>query len=262
MATISLFRPGLTLLFSFIVSAPAFIHAQEAKTADVSSFPSSDSSLNGNHITLRTDAFGLRAVGANASASSKCAPAGSELTYIRKNSDHVILYFRNVVAGVDPKENLAKDADRCKSSDTVAPHLTYIVSASDFGNWYYASRGVVFGALVVPFKFRLGGAKELVSSATIAPYLGFKADLGASLSLAPVVSAGLGIVPVTDPTTHSTSTKAAFSTAVGLVLTSSKNESFKAGLLIGKDFVGRTDRALDPNVEKVWLSLFLGYQIQ
>lgn len=79
--------------------------------------------------------------------------------------------------------------------------------------------------------------------------------------MTPIVSAGLGLVPITNPTTNSTETKAALSTAVGLVVTSSKSESFNAGVLIGKDFLGEVDRKNDPSVGKLWLSFYVGYAL-
>jgi hypothetical protein len=95
--------------------------------------------------------------------------------------------------------------------------------------------------------------------ATIAPYIGFTPRqlqfLGVTLS--PIATAGLALVPIADPNGGST-TKAAFSYGFGLVMKSSKNEQFSAGLVIGQDLVSNADRAQDPNARKPWLSFYLG----
>jgi Sec-independent protein secretion pathway component TatC len=113
---------------------------------------------------------------------------------------------------------------------------------------------------VVPFKFRLGGDKGITASSTIAPYVGFRMAFfqGFGLSFTPLISGGLGLVPVTDQNTNTTETKSALSLATGFIMTSSKNERFNAGILIGKDVLSKTDRERDPNVDKAWLSFYLG----
>jgi hypothetical protein len=65
-------------------------------------------------------------------------------------------------------------------------------------------------------------------------------------------------VPITDPATNQTETKNALTMAFGMVLTSSKNQKFSAGILFGWDFLSEADQARDPNVEKPWLSFYVG----
>ena len=81
------------------------------------------------------------------------------------------------------------------------------------------------------------------------------------MEITPIISAGLGLVSVANPTTNITETKSAFSTAVGIKVTSVKNENFNAGILVGKDFVSKADRDNDPVVSKLWLSLYVGYSL-
>ena len=66
---------------------------------------------------------------------------------------------------------------------------------------------------------------------------------------------------VTNPDSGRTETKSAFSIATGIVMGSSKNDAFQAGFLVGRDFLGRTDAALDPGSKKVWLSFYVGYTL-
>lgn len=121
-------------------------------------------------------------------------------------------------------------------------------------------RRVTFGGLVVPFKFRLGGDNAITSSSTVAPYVGFTSRhlqfFGVSLN--PVITGGVGFVPIVNPATGQSETKSAFSFGAGFVMTSSKNEQFSAGLLFGRDVLSKSDRALDPNADKPWLSFYLG----
>jgi hypothetical protein len=122
--------------------------------------------------------------------------------------------------------------------------------------------GVKFGGLVVPFKFRLGSAKDLVSSSTVAPYVGFRTAWNTfGLTFTPVLAAGLSLVPIADPQNNTTTSKAAYTLAVGIRLTSTKNESFNAGLLFGRDFLSRTDRDADPAATRPWASFYLGYSL-
>jgi hypothetical protein len=137
---------------------------------------------------------------------------------------------------------------------------TYKISNTQLSQATSKTTGVAFGALVVPFKFRLGNDKKLTASSTIAPFIGARWDglQGFGMEGMPVLAAGLGMVPVTNPTTHTTETKSAYSTAAGFTLTSVKNSSFSAGILVGKDFLSKSDQAGDPSVGKLWISIWLG----
>ena len=154
-----------------------------------------------------------------------------------------------------------KSTDTCPDKPQMAQRASqYKLTNSTFGTISFKSTGIAYGALVVPFKFRLGDDKKLVSSTTIAPYLGLRWwKMGAfGVECIPVFSAGLALVPITDPATRQTETKAAFSSAIGLTLTSNKSADFSAGILFGKDFVGTAERAQDRSVNKPWVSIWLG----
>jgi hypothetical protein len=139
----------------------------------------------------------------------------------------------------------------------------YKIAKSALEQHAFRRSGVTFGGLLVPFKYRLGNAKELVSSSAMAPYVGFRTAWFQNwgLSFTPVLAAGLSLVPVTDAGSSTTSTRAGYTLALGARLTSSKNEAFSAGLLFGRDFLSKSDRALDPNVSKPWLSFYVGFSI-
>jgi hypothetical protein len=154
--------------------------------------------------------------------------------------------------------------EACKPEERVNTHSSYQISRTALEGFGFRRTGVTFGGLVIPFKYRLGGDKGITSSSTVAPYVGFRTRYlqGYGVSFTPILSAGLGLVPVTDPTEGKTETKPAFSMAIGLVMTSSKNDQFNAGLVFGRDLLSKSDRTLDPNVDKPWLSFYLGVAMQ
>jgi hypothetical protein len=147
----------------------------------------------------------------------------------------------------------------CPEENRVNESTQYSIKKVDLLSHDYFRSGVTFGGLVVPFKFYLGDDKKISPSSTVAPYIGFRGPAPFGLTFTPIISAGLGLVPVSNPNTDKTETKSAFSTAIGLVLSSSKNQSFNAGLVIGKDFLSSADKALDSTVDNIWFSVYLGY---
>lgn len=149
----------------------------------------------------------------------------------------------------------------CLSVGMVDDFTAYKVAVAKLKEHPYRRIGVLFGALVVPFKFHLGGENKLSASSTIAPYVGFRGPAPFGLTFAPVVSAGLGLVPVNNAETDETDTKSAFSVAIGLLLTHSKNDQFNAGILFGKDFLSKSDRAGDDTVDEPWFSIYAGYKL-
>ncbi len=68
------------------------------------------------------------------------------------------------------------------------------------------------------------------------------------------------LVPVSDPA-GGNSTRTAFTLATGFVMGSSKNEDFQAGILVGRDFLGRNDRARDPGSKNLWVSFYVGFAL-
>ncbi|RZL02887.1 MAG: hypothetical protein EOP36_07015 [Rubrivivax sp.] len=210
---------------------------------------------SGDHFKLRTVARVFTEVGAasGTAVTTKCAAAGS--IFVTNLDDDGTLYLRFL--------DVARNGSLCPADQSVEPQVQYKAPKASLQYHDMKRSGFTFGGLVVPFKFRLGSAKEIVSSATIAPYFGYRTGWfeGVGLTFTPVLSAGLGLVPVVDTVNGSTSTKAAFSTAVGFVIGSSKNDAFQAGFLLGRDYLGRTDRQLDPSVSKVWASFYVGYAL-
>jgi hypothetical protein len=216
-------------------------------------YASDSDRFDGDKLTLRTRVIGFtEAEGGN--TTEFCAPSDSELKITREVGDALVLRFTRV----------GRDSEKqCGTSTAVDTYIAYrITKARLTQNTDFKRTGVSFGALIVPFKFRTGD-KEIVSSATVAPYLGWRTGWFSSfgVSFTPLFSAGLGLVPVANPDSGRTETKSAFSISTGIVMGSSKNDAFQAGFLVGRDFLGRADAALDPGSKKVWLSFYVGYTL-
>jgi hypothetical protein len=251
------------------------------KTAEVT-YPSDEDRLDGDHLKLKVNVIGFKPIDGSEADKAKemCAPKGSTIIVNKHKGDQILV---NIILGKEVKaakideaeakkqmnkrrwlpsgETASPDAfDQCKAT-LVNEYTEYSINTATLSDHTYRRSGVMFGALVVPFKFHLGGSKRLSASPTIAPYIGFRGPAPFGLTFAPVFSVGLGLVPVANTETGQTDTKSAFSTAVGVLLTSTKNDKFNAGILFGKDFVSKDDRGKDDTVNKVWFSLYAGYKL-
>jgi len=234
--------------------AAILIGAGGAASAQV---PGDNNSFRGDHIRLLTNVIGFVPEG-GPDTEVRCAPAGSRLSVHDEDKDNLFVRFLAIRGGSMLVPAAAEDAT-C-GGKLVELNAAYKIPRERVQHSDYRRSGVTFGGLVVPFKFRLGKNKELVSSSAVAPYLGFRTAVSTfGLYLTPVVAAGLSIVPVNDPANSTTATKTGYTVAVGIKITSDKNENFNAGLLIGHDYLNKADRLSDPNVSKPWVSLYLGY---
>ncbi|MDN4054422.1 hypothetical protein QPK32_15170 [Massilia sp. YIM B02763] len=216
-------------------------------------YPTNKGELIGPHKRLGTDAGGFTLKG-NTDTTPHCAGKNSVLSVIARTSEKTIVRFVSAKAPGSAFE-------ACAALDKhVTENAAYEIKNADFDTLALKDTGVAFGALIVPFKFRMGDDKKISSSTTIAPYIGVRwyRLQGFGVEFMPVVSAGLALVPVTDQTTRNTETKAAFSLATGITLSSRTNTDFSAGLLVGKDFLSKSDRQADPSVNKLWISIWLG----
>ena len=245
---------GLGFACAISLTASALAQTQGAN------FPTDVNSLAGDHIRVQTHLIGFVESISPPTEKKRCAPAGSGLRVVHDAGGVLTVRFYDVekVSGADA--DLTDTAKHCKAAGLVSEDASYTIAKAELLKYDYKRSGVTFGGLVVPFKFRLGGDKAVTSSSTVAPYLGFTTRYlqGFGLSLNPVIMAGVGMVPVANPDTGTAETKTAFSFGAGFVLTSSKNNEFSAGLIIGRDVLSSADRARDPNVDKPWLSFYLG----
>ncbi len=245
---------------SMLVMSAAFAAPACAQTP---TFASSTGNDKGDHFRLTTDVNGFTPLSTVAPMATSARCAGKDSTYSKIGADAEFVYVKFY------KVFEPKSADTCPATTaggvTVAPPRPhpgsiYKIAVTDYAHVDVKSNGLAFGALVVPFKFRLGSDKKLVSSTTIAPYIGMRwaGFQSFGFECMPVASAGLALVPITPPGETNTETRAAFSTALGFTVSSSKHADFSAGILIGKDYLNKNDRIADPSVNKAWISIWLG----
>ncbi len=233
-----------------------------AAQAQAQAIPSDGNSFKGDHLRLYTNLKGISKLGEP--GGRFCAPAGSRMAVSDQDDRKLYVRFLSVAGDDDTiKFDAAALSDPdCPKEARVNTYTSYELAIDNFLHTDFRRSGVTFGGLLVPFKLRLGKDKHLVSSSTIAPYVGFRTAWSVyGLTFTPVVALGLSNVPVTDAASNTTETKAAYTLAVGLRLTSGKNEQFNAGILFGHDYLNRSDRMADPTVGKPWLSAYLGYSM-
>lgn len=251
MNTIANRLAAVILTFLIATLLPIFGHASD--------FPSSNGNQIGDHLTLTTDVFGFTplSTAAGVAPGSRCAGKYSKYSVVDSNSTETIVKFYEI------KEPMSEDTCPLAGRKIVAEGSTYVIVNTLYSKIQAKTTGISYGALIVPFKFRLGSDKKLISSSTVAPYIGVRwvNFQGWGFELMPVVAAGLGLVPVASADSKTTETKSAFSTSIGLTLTSAKDSKFSAGVLFGKDFVSKADRINDPGAIKPWLSLWLGVSL-
>lgn len=234
------------LLYSAL-SMPVLVMAQD--------YPSSLGKDAGDHLRLTTDVYGFVPVSTapGVDRAPRCAGKGSTYSIVTKTETHTVVRFHDT--------DTPASIDTC-GKDSVKPVVgsLYEIANDSYAKVQVKTTGISYGALVVPFKFRLGGDKKLISSSTIAPYMGVRwgGFQGWGYELVPVLSAGLGLVPIVDEASKSTETKTAFSAAGGFTVTTIKDSKFSAGILFGRDYLSAKDRAIDPQVDKPWVSLWLG----
>ncbi len=202
------------------------------------------------------------AQGKPADGKSLCAPAGSRAFISEETADRVYVNFDAVTNADDfillPLHKASLKA--CAAGSRVSLGTQYSISKASLAKYDFGRTGISFGALVIPFKYRLGEDKELLSSPAVAPYVGFRTSWLQSfgLTFTPVMAAGLSLVPVPTADGKETENKAAYTVALGWRISSSKNEKFSAGLLYGRDFLGRRDTDATPKLKRPWLSFYLG----
>ncbi|MYM21937.1 hypothetical protein GTP46_04635 [Duganella sp. FT135W] len=220
-------------------------------------YPSSDGNDIGDHLALHTDVYGFVPVtdAADVDKQPRCAGSESSLSITSKTNDFTFVEFHGVQA--------PKSTDTCGSAKSVQKGTTYKIANSTYNSVAIKATGLSYGALVVPFKFRLGDDKKLVNSATIAPYIGVRWSVlqGFGYELRPVFAAGIALVSVPNEAKTANQNIGAFSASLGFTLSTIKDSKFSAGVLFGKDFVSKDDRKGDPSVVKPWVSLWLGVSI-
>jgi hypothetical protein len=148
----------------------------------------------------------------------------------------------------------------CKPIDGEQTSVTVdeVVSSGSFRS------GWVYGMLVAPFKF-YPYSGEIAASATVGPYLGWRIDRSNFLGISTtwVLSGGISSVTAKykDEAGQAKSAQlTAWSGATGFIFDINKGKNpFRAGVLVGKDWVDRKSSVTYENNAHTWFALQLGY---
>jgi hypothetical protein len=136
------------------------------------------------------------------------------------------------------------------------PGMDYYISAGDAGQGRRI--GFDYGALLVPFKFQLGGAKNFSGAASIGPYVGYRIPLGDVAVFNPVAFAGASAISAsTTDASGNTSTEALAGFSYGFGTIMRVKDSFSIGVILGADHVDSS--AHYAYNDKWWASFEIGY---
>lgn len=249
----------------FLLLLTALMASTACSANEKLNYAGDDDSWAGDNVRLRVGVPGFTVVRKDRADDDKsppvkhCAPAGSRAHVYEESEGTLLVQFELVSSeGSGTAAGVACPADLRARTD-----VSYSIRKSDLASYRLLRTGLSFGGLVIPFKYRLGDDKELVSSPAIAPFVGFRTAWMSSLGIefTPVAAAGLSLVPVPTADGQDTENKAAYTVALGFRVTSSKNQKFTAGLLYGRDFLSTRDLSGQPKLKKPWLSLYLGASI-
>jgi hypothetical protein len=231
------------VMCSILFASSYALSAEQTSSAGSTVYPSDRGRYDGDKIRLKVDTLGFKRIG---KSGEENAPNNSRIEIDKDTGETLFLHFTSVKSCSD------------KITPCVESGVQYEISKSEFEKYSFSRTGVAFGGLVVPFKYYMGSGGKISASSTIAPYIGINnlIDIGWGMTITPVASAGLGLVPISN--SGQTETKPALSMALGLKVTSSKNDAFSAGVIVGKDFISKTDRGNDDSVYKPWFSIYIG----
>lgn len=223
-------------------------------------FAESGDNLAGDTIRFMVNIYGIDPYQGSV-PKQRCALSGSKARVSADDGENLWFRFTNV-GGKSLFDGAGEHADAtCPKDQRVTLGIQYKKAKAEILSYDHRLVGWAFGGMVVPFKYYLGGDKKILSSATLAPYLGVKVPFFWGTTITPIASAGLALVPI-DNQDGSNETNPALSTSLGLLLTSSKSRSFSSGILVGRDFMGKEDRGTEDTVTKPWFSIYLGYAIE
>lgn len=193
----------------------------------------------------------------NDSKSLYNAPAGSVLS-VDSDADkdgNIIVSFPGCrIWGFFEKG--CKEPARTCNGESVVEGNQYKISLAKVQSASSVTLGFDYGSIIVPFKYHFSD-NSISGNSSIGQYIGYKISWGAA-SFMPVVSAGLGVVDITQQngTTTSSSSAPSFSVCYGLIVNILKNGLFQAGIMSGWDWAGKGSQYKYEG--KPWLSISLG----
>lgn len=142
---------------------------------------------------------------------------------------------------------------------------TYYFTADALADNDFYRQGLTWGGLVIPYKYYFTD-HSMKSNSSVVAYLGYEGWFP-GMTLAAVVALGPGTAPTPSTTsqgaggssTNSTAasvTAVTYTAAVGLVASFGDSQTFKAGVMFGRDYQGNA--AAFPYENKTWMALSIG----
>jgi len=145
------------------------------------------------------------------------------------------------------------------------------VSANALANSGAIRRGFAYGFLTTPYKY-YPSKKKFTTSVPIGAYLGWRrGQPGSSVTYALAATIGSVSADTIDPKVLDSNNKptvtgstdvAALSFATGIIfdiLRSNSGSAFKAGILVGKDYINQSDSISYDLNKETWVAIQLGY---
>lgn len=145
---------------------------------------------------------------------------------------------------------------------------SYTITAEQLKNASYSRYGWIYGPMIVPFKY-FPHDRSFEPSQSLGMYAGYRTSWFESRGLSFVGSAGVATMKVSqvvdDPAkpgskTTKENTIAGYTVAGGVLFDLTREaKPFVAGLLVGRDFVGRNSALEYKHDNKTWIALQLGW---
>ena len=214
----------------------------------------------GDRIKLKSNLSGLTAL--EGSTGSR-AQAGICLRVTRIAANGAIT--------VAVEEGTGLLSGTCKKPDGATPVVVadlYSISAEQLKNASYARYGWIYGPMLVPFKY-FAHDRSIEPSQSLGLYMGYRTSWFESRGLSWVASAGLATMKlsqvVDDPNkpgnkTIKENTVAGYSIAGGALFDLTKEaKPFVAGLMVGRDFVGRNSALPYVHDNRTWIAFQIGW---
>jgi hypothetical protein len=205
----------------------------------------------GDRIKLRSNITGLAPLDG---ASGNRAPAGTCLRVTRLNNSE------GITVAVEDGSGLLNAA--------VMVGDVYKLSSEQLNNASYARYGWVYGPMLVPFKY-FPHDRSFEPSQSLGMYMGYRTSWFEARGLSWVGSAGLATMKlsqvVDDPKnpgskTTKESTVAGYTLAGGALFDLTREaKPFVAGILVGRDFVGRNSALTYRHDNRTWVSFQIGW---
>jgi hypothetical protein len=119
--------------------------------------------------------------------------------------------------------------------------------------------GLTYGALLVPYKYHLGGSKTFTGNTSVGGYVGFRQDRTGVMGIALEYIAFLGAsaVPVAQNTNGQSTTQNLSGVSYGLGIIGNVKGAFHMGVVVGADRVNPNAGYVDNG--KPWVAVELGY---